>query len=117
MGAEEEQQQRMLENEEGGLQESKRPISPAQFLAWKRQKEVDASAKRAEAAQKRAEDLSSGTEEEEEREWGVSGLRRGRGERDWREMEERDPSIVIVEVVVMVKGGRIVDARIKVKYE
>ncbi|KAK1302103.1 hypothetical protein QJS10_CPB12g01249 [Acorus calamus] len=60
MGAEEEQQQRMLENEEGGLPESKRPISPAQFLAWKRQKEVDASAKKAEAAQKRAEDLSSG---------------------------------------------------------
>ncbi|KAK1308500.1 hypothetical protein QJS10_CPA09g00515 [Acorus calamus] len=56
MGAEEEQQQQMLENEEG-----KRPISSAQFLAWKRQKEVDASAKRAEAAQKRAEDLSSGT--------------------------------------------------------
>ncbi|KAH1057548.1 hypothetical protein J1N35_035613 [Gossypium stocksii] len=55
MGAEEEQ--RMQENE----QPTNNPITESQFLAWKRQKDADTSAKKAEAARKRAEDIAAGT--------------------------------------------------------
>ncbi|XVF36771.1 hypothetical protein REPUB_Repub19eG0087200 [Reevesia pubescens] len=54
MGAEEEQKQ---ENE----QPKTNPITESQFLAWKRQKDADTSAKKAEAARKRAEDIAAGT--------------------------------------------------------
>ncbi|KAE8701629.1 putative sulfate transporter [Hibiscus syriacus] len=37
------------------------PITESQFLAWKRQKDGDTSAKKAEAARKRAEDIAAGT--------------------------------------------------------
>ncbi|BBG95719.1 hypothetical protein Prudu_004342 [Prunus dulcis] len=47
-----------LENKQG---ENPRSMTKAQFLAWKRQKDDDASARRAEAARKRAEDIASGT--------------------------------------------------------
>ncbi|CAA3018939.1 Hypothetical predicted protein [Olea europaea subsp. europaea] len=36
------------------------PISEAQFLAWKRRKDADASAKKDEATSKRAEDIAAG---------------------------------------------------------
>ncbi|XP_057531983.1 uncharacterized protein LOC130810065 [Amaranthus tricolor] len=36
------------------------PITHTQFLLWKRQKDADASAKRAEAARKREEDIRAG---------------------------------------------------------
>ncbi|XP_038906768.1 zinc finger CCCH domain-containing protein 15 homolog [Benincasa hispida] len=36
------------------------PITEAQFLSWKRQKDAEASAKRDETARKRAEDIASG---------------------------------------------------------
>ncbi|XP_008803751.1 zinc finger CCCH domain-containing protein 15 homolog isoform X2 [Phoenix dactylifera] len=58
MGAEEEQQR---ENGEGGVGERPKPISEAQFLAWKRQKDAETSARRAEAVCKRAEDIAAGT--------------------------------------------------------
>ncbi|XP_075516774.1 uncharacterized protein LOC142551423 [Primulina tabacum] len=35
-------------------------ITASQFLAWKRQKDADASARKAEAARKRAEDIAAG---------------------------------------------------------
>ncbi|XP_051123921.1 uncharacterized protein LOC127246524 [Andrographis paniculata] len=35
-------------------------ITQAQFLAWKSRKDADASAKKAEAARKRAEDIAAG---------------------------------------------------------
>ncbi|GAA0161503.1 hypothetical protein LIER_17802 [Lithospermum erythrorhizon] len=35
-------------------------ITPSQFLSWKRQKDEEASARKAEAARKRAEDIASG---------------------------------------------------------
>ncbi|KAH0989284.1 hypothetical protein GBA52_000767 [Prunus armeniaca] len=54
MGAEAEE----VENKQG---ENARSMTKAQFLAWKRQKDDDASARRAEAARKRAEDIASGT--------------------------------------------------------
>lgn len=34
-------------------------ITPSQFLSWKRQKDAEASAKKAEAARKRAEDIAA----------------------------------------------------------
>ncbi|XP_022141384.1 zinc finger CCCH domain-containing protein 15 homolog [Momordica charantia] len=36
------------------------PITEAQFLSWKRQKDAEASAKRDETARKRAEDIATG---------------------------------------------------------
>ncbi|KAJ0086349.1 hypothetical protein Patl1_08476 [Pistacia atlantica] len=54
MGAEEEQL-----NEKSPS--TANPITPAQFLSWKRQKEADTSARKAEAARKRAEDIAAGT--------------------------------------------------------
>ncbi|XAR62190.1 hypothetical protein NMG60_11016854 [Bertholletia excelsa] len=36
------------------------PITEAQFLSWKRQKDADATARKAEAARKRAEDIAAG---------------------------------------------------------
>ncbi|XP_059631436.1 uncharacterized protein LOC132274225 [Cornus florida] len=35
-------------------------VSETQFLLWKRQKDADASARKAEAARKRAEDIAAG---------------------------------------------------------
>ncbi|XP_058085234.1 uncharacterized protein LOC131232772 [Magnolia sinica] len=58
MGAEEEQR---LETKGGGPVERPRLISESQFLSWKRQKEADSSARKAEVAQKRAEDITAGT--------------------------------------------------------
>ncbi|KAK8684104.1 hypothetical protein V6N13_040139 [Hibiscus sabdariffa] len=63
MGAEEEQKR--PENEQPRVN----PITVSQFLAWKRQKvtvhvilqDADTSAKKAEAARKRAEDIAAGT--------------------------------------------------------
>ncbi|KDP32702.1 hypothetical protein JCGZ_11994 [Jatropha curcas] len=56
MGAEEEQQ---------GKQANEQPransITESQFLTWKRRKEADVSAKKAEAARKRAEEIAAGT--------------------------------------------------------
>ncbi|PIA48052.1 hypothetical protein AQUCO_01400562v1 [Aquilegia coerulea] len=56
MGAEEEQK---------GIEEPTRvitqPITQAQFLSWKQNKDADASAKKAEAERKRAEDVVAGT--------------------------------------------------------
>ncbi|KAF7816934.1 zinc finger CCCH domain-containing protein 15-like protein [Senna tora] len=37
------------------------PITQAQFLSWKRQKDAAASARKAEASRKRAEDIAAGT--------------------------------------------------------
>ncbi|XP_011006146.1 PREDICTED: zinc finger CCCH domain-containing protein 15 homolog [Populus euphratica] len=37
------------------------PITQAQFLLWKRQKEADSLARKAEAARKREEDIAAGT--------------------------------------------------------
>lgn len=53
----------------GGAEEEKQanempksnPITQAQFLLWKRQKEADSSARKAEAARKREEDIAAGT--------------------------------------------------------
>ncbi|KAH9617902.1 hypothetical protein KSS87_003605 [Heliosperma pusillum] len=36
------------------------PLTHAQFLSWKRQKDADASARRAEAERKREEDIRAG---------------------------------------------------------
>ncbi|XP_050377888.1 uncharacterized protein LOC126795112 [Argentina anserina] len=51
---------------EGQLHDNREAENPpsmtmAQFLAWKRQKDDEASARRAEAARKRAEDIAAGT--------------------------------------------------------
>ncbi|KAL9357415.1 hypothetical protein POPTR_005G167200v4 [Populus trichocarpa] len=53
----------------GGAEEEKQAnemprsnsITQAQFLLWKRQKEADSSARKAEAARKREEDIAAGT--------------------------------------------------------
>ncbi|OWM79926.1 zinc finger CCCH domain-containing protein 15 homolog [Punica granatum] len=37
------------------------PMTEAQFLSWKRRKDADASARKAEAARKRTEDIAAGT--------------------------------------------------------
>ncbi|XP_074264149.1 uncharacterized protein LOC141586735 [Silene latifolia] len=37
------------------------PLTHAQFLSWKRQKDADESARRAEATRKREEDIRAGT--------------------------------------------------------
>ncbi|XP_010916904.1 uncharacterized protein [Elaeis guineensis] len=58
MGAEEEQRR---ENGVVGVGERSKPISEAQFLAWKRQKDAETSARRAETTRKRAEDIAAGT--------------------------------------------------------
>ncbi|ONK73994.1 uncharacterized protein A4U43_C03F1700 [Asparagus officinalis] len=57
MGAEEEQKG----NQEGRIAEGSNPISESQFLSWKRRKDADSSARKAEAARKRAEDIALGT--------------------------------------------------------
>ncbi|XP_052203006.1 uncharacterized protein LOC127808484 [Diospyros lotus] len=57
MGAEEENREA---NQRSRLNPSPNPITEAQFLSWKRQKDEDASARRAEAARKRAEDIAAG---------------------------------------------------------
>ncbi|KAG6475197.1 zinc finger CCCH domain-containing protein 15 homolog [Zingiber officinale] len=59
MGAEEQQPQK-AGNGVGGLA-TPTPISEAQFLSWKRRKDAEAAARKAEAAQKRAEDIAAGT--------------------------------------------------------
>ncbi|KAF3944150.1 hypothetical protein ACB098_10G143200 [Castanea mollissima] len=55
MGAEAEKQG--TENEKP----SPNSITVAQFLSWKRQKDADESARKAEVARKRAEDIAAGT--------------------------------------------------------
>ncbi|OAY78263.1 zinc finger CCCH domain-containing protein 15 homolog [Ananas comosus] len=52
-----------LKQERGSGEEAlaPRPMTQAQFLSWKRQKDAEASARKAEAAQKRAEDIAAGT--------------------------------------------------------
>ncbi|CAA7401029.1 unnamed protein product [Spirodela intermedia] len=64
MGAEaDELQRRLPATEDGGRNVQRRePISEAQFLSWKRQKEALASARRAEVARKRAEDIAAGAQ-------------------------------------------------------
>ncbi|KAG1334550.1 zinc finger CCCH domain-containing protein 15 [Cocos nucifera] len=57
MGAEEEQRRG---NGAVGAGERSKPISEAQFLAWKRRKDAETWARRAEAARKRAEDIAAG---------------------------------------------------------
>ncbi|KAL9449921.1 hypothetical protein AB3S75_011784 [Citrus x aurantiifolia] len=52
MGAEDDQQN---EKPRG------KSISQAQFVSWKRQKDADASARKEEAARKRAQDIAAGT--------------------------------------------------------
>uniref|UniRef100_A0A2P2KSS9 Zinc finger CCCH domain-containing protein 15 homolog n=1 Tax=Rhizophora mucronata TaxID=61149 RepID=A0A2P2KSS9_RHIMU len=56
MGAEDEQQ---------GKQANEQPrpnsITEAQFLSWKRRKDADASARKAEGERRRAEDIAAGT--------------------------------------------------------
>ncbi|KAL5992302.1 hypothetical protein ACLOJK_013218 [Asimina triloba] len=59
MGAEEEQL-RLAETPANGAAERARPITEAQFLSWKRQKDADSSARKAAAARKRAEDVAAG---------------------------------------------------------
>ncbi|OAY58185.1 zinc finger CCCH domain-containing protein 15 homolog [Manihot esculenta] len=56
MGAEDEQK-----GNQANDQPRSHPITEAQFLNWKRRKDADASARNAEAARKRAEDIASGT--------------------------------------------------------
>ncbi|EEF48458.1 conserved hypothetical protein [Ricinus communis] len=56
MGAEEEQQGKHNNN-----QPSPNSITEDQFLSWKRRKDADASARKAEVARKRAEDIAAGT--------------------------------------------------------
>ncbi|KAK9740725.1 hypothetical protein RND81_03G055700 [Saponaria officinalis] len=53
------------ETESGGANSTNRTsstpsITASQFLSWKRQKDAEASAKRAEAARKREEDIRAG---------------------------------------------------------
>ncbi|KAF9611541.1 hypothetical protein IFM89_032941 [Coptis chinensis] len=60
MGAEEEVEQKGIELEQQP-RSSTQPMTPAQFLSWKRNKDADASARKAEEARKRAEDILSGT--------------------------------------------------------
>ncbi|KAF5740257.1 hypothetical protein HS088_TW11G00323 [Tripterygium wilfordii] len=55
MGAEEEQ------GKQGNENPRRDAITNAQFLSWKRQKDADASARRAEAARKREEAIATGT--------------------------------------------------------
>ncbi|KAJ8771636.1 hypothetical protein K2173_026813 [Erythroxylum novogranatense] len=54
MGAEEEQVAPRQPNPPNSITE-------AQFLAWKRQKDADTSARKAEVARKRAQDIAAGT--------------------------------------------------------
>ncbi|KAK7321161.1 hypothetical protein VNO77_31493 [Canavalia gladiata] len=50
------------ESQEKHAQERPKPIlTQAQFLSWKRQKDVAASARKAEVSRKRAEDIAAGT--------------------------------------------------------
>ncbi|XP_031127814.1 zinc finger CCCH domain-containing protein 15 [Ipomoea triloba] len=62
MGAEAEDHQQAKRNAEPVLNPDPNPnrITPDQFLSWKRQKDADASTRKAEAAQKRAEDIAAG---------------------------------------------------------
>ncbi|KAH7849935.1 hypothetical protein Vadar_025267 [Vaccinium darrowii] len=58
MGAEEESRE---VNQRSGPNPSPNPhLTESQFLSWKRQKDADASARKAEAARKRAEDIAAG---------------------------------------------------------
>ncbi|XP_030453278.1 uncharacterized protein LOC115674896 [Syzygium oleosum] len=49
------------EGEEEKTETKPNPISEAQFLSWKRRKDAEASARKAEAARKRSEDIAAGT--------------------------------------------------------
>ncbi|XP_004490360.1 uncharacterized protein [Cicer arietinum] len=54
-----------IEAQENHAEERPRPspttLTPDQFLSWKRQKDAAASARKAEASRKRAEDIAAGT--------------------------------------------------------
>jgi len=56
MGAEAEEREK-----QGTEKPNPNPITQAQFLSWKRQKDSDASTRKAEATRKRAEDIAAGT--------------------------------------------------------
>ncbi|KAF2291491.1 hypothetical protein P3X46_028661 [Hevea brasiliensis] len=56
MGTEEEQK-----GKQANEQPRSHPITETEFLTWKRRKDADASARKAEAARKRAEDIAAGT--------------------------------------------------------
>ncbi|KAL4197553.1 hypothetical protein AMTRI_Chr04g188830 [Amborella trichopoda] len=58
MGEEQEQEQEQQQQAGGGSRAN--PITHAQFLSWKRQKDADEAAKQAEEARKRAEDIEAG---------------------------------------------------------
>ncbi|KAI6687696.1 hypothetical protein NL676_024524 [Syzygium grande] len=47
------------EGEEEKTETKPNPISEAQFLSWKRRKDAEASARKAEAARKRSEDIAA----------------------------------------------------------
>ncbi|KAK3423677.1 zinc finger CCCH domain-containing protein 15 homolog [Eucalyptus grandis] len=49
------------EGEEEKRETKPNPISAAQFLSWKRRKDAEASARKAESARKRSEDIATGT--------------------------------------------------------
>ncbi|KAG5544307.1 hypothetical protein RHGRI_016903 [Rhododendron griersonianum] len=57
MGAEEENGEA---NQRSGPNPTPNPLTQAQFLSWKRHKDAEASARKAEAARKRAEDIAAG---------------------------------------------------------
>ncbi|XP_065846993.1 uncharacterized protein [Euphorbia lathyris] len=57
MGAEEEKHRKQGDEQ----QANPNSISREQFLSWKRRKDEDSSARKAEAARKRAEDIAAGT--------------------------------------------------------
>ncbi|THU49592.1 hypothetical protein C4D60_Mb06t11160 [Musa balbisiana] len=59
MGAEEQQQRANGGDRIGGSTPT--PISESQFMIWKRRKDAETAARKAEVAQKRAEDIAAGT--------------------------------------------------------
>ncbi|KAL8144283.1 hypothetical protein V2J09_017315 [Rumex salicifolius] len=60
MGAKQ-QEEMIIQNQPSPRNPDAVPISRAQFLAWKQQKDEDAAARRAEEARKREEDVRSGS--------------------------------------------------------
>ncbi|MQM08310.1 hypothetical protein Taro_041163 [Colocasia esculenta] len=61
MGEEAEQQRPQAAGQHGQPGPRRTPITEAQFISWKRQKDAISSARKAEAAQKRTEDIAAGT--------------------------------------------------------
>ncbi|KAF5180732.1 zinc finger CCCH domain protein [Thalictrum thalictroides] len=60
MGAEEEEEQKGVDLKQEPTRSITQPMTQAQFLSWKQHKDADASAKKAEAERKRAEDVVVG---------------------------------------------------------